>query len=154
MAATPATARRSGAAAARSRPVAQPKARRASLRVVSPPARSGALVPMSVVMGGVFTVLFAIAAVQAVLVQTQARIDAQTAANLAIVEQIDALDAQLAWIESPAGIEAWAKETGLVRAPGYIILSPVGEGALAAPVVADPFASKRLIHSGDEGTSG
>ena len=34
---------------------------------------------MSVVIGGVFTVLFAIAAVQAVLVQTQARIDAQTA---------------------------------------------------------------------------
>ncbi|MGB1505044.1 MAG: hypothetical protein ACPHDT_06115, partial [Acidimicrobiales bacterium] len=38
---------------------------------------------MSVVIGGVFTVLFAIAAVQAVLVQTQARIDGQKAENLA-----------------------------------------------------------------------
>jgi len=154
MAAATSTARRSATVAARPQPVAKSRQRRAPLQVVSPPARSGALLRMSMVMVGLFTILFAVAAVQAVLVQTQAHLDSRQAENLAVAEQIDALEAELAWIESPAGIEAWAKATGLVRAPGYVILSPVTEGALAAPVVADPFVSKRLVPAGEEASGG
>lgn len=139
------------AVAAQPRPAAKPQPRRAPLRVVRPDPRSRALGRMStLVLVGLFAILFAIAGLHAVLVQTQAHLDAQRAENLVVAEQIDALEAQLAWIESPAGIEEWAEAIGLVRAPGYAVLSPVADGALAAPSVADPFASKRPSPTGEE----
>ena len=151
---TPAS-RRLAAVAAQPRPAARPEPRRAPLRVVRPDPRSRALGRMStLVLIGLFAILFAIAGLHAVLVQTQAHLDAQRADNLVVAEQIDALEAQLAWIESPAGIEEWAAAIGLVRAPGYVVLSPVAEGALAAPSVADPFASKRSTPTGEEAAGG
>ena len=151
---TPAS-RRLAAVAAQPRPGARPEPRRAPLRVVRPDPRSRALGRMStLVLIGLFAILFAIAGLHAVLVQTQAHLDAQRADNLVVAEQIDALEAQLAWIESPAGIEEWAETIGLVRAPGYVVLSPVADGALAAPAVADPFASKRPTPTGEEAAGG
>ena len=151
---TPAS-RRLAAVAAQPRPAARPEPRRAPLRVVRPDPRSRALGRMStLVLIGLFAILFAIAGLHAVLVQTQAHLDAQRADNLVVAEQIDALEAQLAWIESPAGIEEWAETIGLVRAPGYVVLSPVADGALAAPAVADPFASKRPTPTGEEAAGG
>ena len=154
VAVTPAS-RRLAAVAAQPRPSAKPQPRRAPLRVVRPDRRSQALGRMStLVLIGLFAILFAIAGLHAVLVQTQASLDAQRADNAVVAEQIDALEAKLAWIESPAGIEEWAETAGLVRAPGYIVLSPAAEGALAAPAVADPFASKRPTPTGEEAAEG
>ena len=138
---TPAS-RRLAAVAAQPRPAARPEPRRAPLRVVRPDPRSRALGRMStLVLIGLFAILFAVAGLHAVLVQTQARLDAQRAANLVVVEEIDTLDAQLAWIESPAGVEEWAREAGLVRPPGHLVISIPPEGRLAPPTVTDPFAA-------------
>ena len=135
-----------GRLAAQLRPAARPQPRRAPLRVVRPDERTRALGRMStLVIVGLFAILFAVAGLHAVLVQTQARLDAQRAANLVVVEEIDTLDARLAWIESPAGVEEWARDAGLVRPPGHVVLPIVPEGGLAAPVVADPFASSRSL---------
>lgn len=133
--------------------VVQPKSapRRAPLRVVRPEDRARALGRMStLVIVGLFAILFAVAGLHAVLVQTQARLDAQRADNLAVIDEIDALEAQLAWIESPEHIEEWAAAAGLVRAPGHIVLPQIADGALAPPAIDDPFASKRPTPTGEE----
>lgn len=143
MAADPATRR---AAAAQRRPAPRPQPRRAPLRVVRPDERSRAVGRMgSLVVVALFGILFAVAGLHAVLVQTQAHLDAQRSANAAVVEEISALEAELAWIESPAGVEEWAAAAGLVRAPGYVILSPVPAGRLAPPTSADPFAVAPMV---------
>lgn len=146
---------RLAATAAQLRPAPRPQPRRAPLRVVGPDERTRALGRMStLVIVGLFAILFAVAGLHAVLVQTQARLDAQRAANLVVVEEIDSLDAQLAWIESPAGIEEWARGAGLVRPPGHLMVPTVPEGRLAPPTVADPFASSSSASAGEEAAAG
>ena len=87
-----------------------------------------------------FGVLFAIAGLHAVLVQTQAQIDAQRAANAEVQEQLDEVVAHLAWIDTPEGLEHWARTSGLIEAPEVVSLAPIPAGALAAPASGDPFA--------------
>lgn len=87
-----------------------------------------------------FGVLFAIAGLHAVLVQTQAQIDAQRATNAAVQEQLDEVVAHLAWIDTPEGLEHWARTSGLIEAPEVVSLAPIPAGTLAAPAPGDPFA--------------
>ena len=122
------------------RPARQAQPRRADLRVVRPDRRVvvvGALGTAVIIT--FFAVLFAIAGLHAVLVQTQARIDAQRAANAEVQEQLDDVVAQLAWIDTPEGLEHWARTSGLIEAPEVVSLAPVPIGALAAPTTDDPF---------------
>ncbi|MEM9465849.1 MAG: hypothetical protein AAGA90_10780 [Actinomycetota bacterium] len=133
---TTSTARRQPAA----RPARQAQPRRADLRVVRPDRRVivvGALGTAVIIT--FFGVLFAIAGLHAVLVQTQAQIDAQRAANAEVQEQLDDVVAQLAWIDTPEGLEHWARTSGLIEAPEVISLAPLPVGALPAPGAADPF---------------
>ena len=140
--AAPTAARRLQAAPARPARRPSPQPRRAPLRVVQPDARIRIVGTMgTLVVIALFGILFTIAGLHAVLVQTQARLDAQRAANATLVEEVVDLEAELAWLESPAGIEEWAEASGLVRAPGYAELAIVVPGQLAAPPAGDPFAS-------------
>ena len=85
--------------------------------------------------------LFAIAGLHAVLVQTQARIDAQRAANADVQAELDEVVATLAWIDTPEGLEQWARRSGLIQAPEVVSLAPLPAGALPAPGAGDPFAA-------------
>lgn len=134
--AAPTTARRAAA-----RPARQAQPRPANLRVVRPDHRVrvvGALGTAVVVT--FFAVLFVIAGLHAVLVQTQAQIDAQRAANAVVQAELDAVVADLAWSDSPEGLEQWARDAGLVQAPEVPTLVPMAPGALPPPASADPFA--------------
>lgn len=122
------------------RPARPAQPRRADLRVVRPDQRVvvvGALGTAVVIT--FFGVLFAIAGLHAVLVQTQAQIDAQRAANAEVQEQLDEVVAHLAWIDTPEGLEHWARTSGLIEAPEVVSLAPLPPGALPAPVEVDPF---------------
>ena len=132
------TARRTAAAP---RPARQAQPRRADLRVVRPDHRVlvvGALGTAVVVT--FFAVLFVVAGLHAVLVQTQAKIDAQRSANAEIQVQLDEVTADLAWIDTPEDLEQWARTNGLIEAPEVVSLMPVAPGALPAPTSANPFA--------------
>ena len=137
MAAASQTARRS--ATPRSNRPAQP--RRANLRVVRPDHRIRVVGAFGTgVVLALFAMLFIVASLHAVLVQTQAQIDAQRAANAEIQASVDTVTAELARIDSPEGLEAWALDAGLVQAPEVVILTPIAPGTLAAPASTDPFA--------------
>lgn len=114
--------------------------RRADLRVVRSDQRVAVVGALgTAVIITFFAVLFVIAALHAVLVQTQAKIDAQRAANATVQEQLDQVVAELAWIDTPKGLEQWARTSGLIEAPEVVSLTPVAPGTLPAPLVADPF---------------
>jgi len=111
-----------------------------NLRVVAPTRRGANLRLFGVTLFFVvFVALFSMAALHAVRVQTQAEIDSQRVENLAAAAELELAVAQLAWIDSPEGLEQWANERGLVEAPQVISLAPLLEGALGAPTSTDPF---------------
>lgn len=124
--------------AARPARTAQP--RQANLRVVRPDHRIRVVGMLgTAVVATFFAVLFIVAALHAVLVQTQAQIDAQRAANAAVQAELAVVNADLARVDSPEGLEQWAIDNGLVLAPEVVILSPVAPGTLAPPMSGDPF---------------
>ncbi len=126
---------------AAARPARQPQPRRADLRIVRPDHRVAVVGTLgSAVAITIFVVLFVIAGLHAVLVQTQAQIDAQRAANAQVQEELDDVVAALAWIDTPEGLEHWALTSGLIEAPEVVSLTPIAPGALPAPSSANPFA--------------
>ena len=88
----------------------------------------------------VFTSLIGVAGLHAVLVQTQAEIDAIHTENSALEVERNRLIASQAWHDSPEGLEELAAAAGLVLAADVVMLAPVPAGALAAPTTVDPFA--------------
>ena len=103
---------------AAARPARQVQPRRADLRIVRPDHRVAVVGTLgSAVAITIFVVLFVIAGLHAVLVQTQAQIDAQRAANAQVQEELDDVVAALAWIDTPEGLEHWALTSGLIEAP-------------------------------------
>ena len=122
------------------RPARTAQQRPANLRVVRPDHRVRVVGTMgTAVVITFFVVLFAIAGLHAVLVQTQARIDAQRSANAEIQLALDEVRATLAFIDSPEGLETWARQAGLVQAPEVLTLGRIAPGALPPPPSADPF---------------
>lgn len=99
----------------------------------------------------VFVALFSIAALHAVRVQTQAEIDAQRSDNLAAAAELELAVAELAWIDSPEGLEQWAVDHGLVEAPQVISLAPLAQGMLEPPTVGNPFAANVAQDAGAQG---
>ena len=85
----------------------------------------------------------ALAALHAVLVQNQARLDSLIVDNQARREQVDHLLAEIAYLDSPEGVAEQAVEAGLVPAAEPVTLSPVVPGALSRPLE-DPFGLARL----------
>lgn len=133
--------------AATSRPVRSKKAAprtaapdRSRLRVVPPDERARTVGTISTMVAGFFfAVLFALAGLHAVVVQTQADLDA---VNAEIAELEDARVhslAQLAWAESAAGLAEAAAAAGYVPAADPVNITLVPPGHLVAPATVDPF---------------
>ena len=127
---------------AAARPARQAQPRRADLRVVRPDRRVVVVGARgTAVIITFFAVLFAIAGLHAVLVQTQAQIDAQRSANAEVQEELDRVTADLAFLDTPEDLEQWARTSGLIQAPEVVSIAPMPIGTLAAPDAADPFAA-------------
>lgn len=120
-------------------PKSTPK--KADLRVVRAEERArtvGAI--SSIVASFFFVVLFALAGLHAVVVQTQAELD-EVNADITRLEELRVMRiADLAWAGSAVGLETTALAAGLVPAAEPAILTPVPPGGLAEPEFADPFA--------------
>ncbi|MEZ5244416.1 MAG: hypothetical protein R2707_04900 [Acidimicrobiales bacterium] len=134
------TARRVARPVRKSAP--KPAPRNAELRVVRAEDRArtvGAI--SSIVASFFFVVLFALAGLHAVVVQTQAELDGVNADIASLEEQRVMRLADLAWADSAVGLETTALAAGLVpAADSAIILTPVAPGELSAPQYVDPFA--------------
>ena len=88
---------------------------------------------------GLFAVCLALAALHAVLVENQASLDDLIQRNQQSQEQIDKLQAEIAYLDSPEGLAEQAQSVGLVPAAELAVLTPVGPGLLPPPVD-DPFS--------------
>ncbi|MDW3218519.1 MAG: hypothetical protein R8F63_07870 [Acidimicrobiales bacterium] len=133
-----ATSRPVRARKAQPRPAATPN--RARLRVVRPDERARTVGTISTMVAGFFfAVLFALAGLHAVVVQTQADLDAVNA-EIAELEdaRVDSL-AQLAWAESAAGLAEAAAAAGYVPAADPVNITLVPPGQLTPPATIDPF---------------
>ena len=120
----------------------KPAPRKADLRVVRAGDRArtvGAI--SSIVASFFFVVLFALAGLHAVVVQTQAELDGVNADITDLEEERIMRLADLAWADSAIGLETSALAAGLVpAADSAVILTPVPPGELTAPQFVDPFA--------------
>ena len=75
------------------------------------------------------------------LVQGQAQIDAINAENVVLETEVTRAVASLAAADSPEGLATQAAAAGLVESASLVMLTPVPDGALAAPIWVDPFGS-------------
>ena len=87
---------------------------------------------------GLFAVCLALAVLHAVLVENQASLDDLIAHNEQRYTQIDQLQAEIAYLDSPEGLADQAQLAGLVPAAELAVLTPVGPDRLAPPDT-DPF---------------
>ena len=122
----------------RATPKAAPK--RAELKVVRSDERARTVGAISTIAAAFFfIVLFALAGLHAVVVQTQADLDGVNADITALEELRVVRHADLARADSAVGIEEAALAAGLVPTAAPLILTPVSPGQLAPPASADPF---------------
>ena len=114
--------------------------RPAPLRVVSADERVRTVGTISTLVAlFFFAVLFSLAGLHAVVVQTQAELDGVNA-EIAELEELRVLTvAERVWSESVEGLAAAATEAGYVPAPDVVTLAPVPPGRLDAPTSANPF---------------
>lgn len=127
---------------ATSRPLRRRSAvpKRPALRVVRPDERARTVGAISTAVACFFfVVMFALAGLHAVVVQTQAELDAVNA-EIGTLEdvRIHAL-ADLAWAESAAGLAEAAAQAGYVPAADPENLPLVPPGRLDTPGSSDPF---------------
>lgn len=119
----------------------KPTPKKVDLRVVRAEERVrtvGAI--SSIVASFFFIVLFALAGLHAVVVQTQAELD-EVNADITRLEELRVVRiADLAWAGSAVGLETTALAAGLVPAAEPVIVTPVPPGGLAEPEFTDPFA--------------
>jgi len=125
-----ATGRSNPSSAARSAP---------ELRVVTVEDRVRTVGAMGTIFVAIMlATLFAIAALHAVVVNTQARIDGINEEISTLEDELEVRVADEAWLDSPAGVHEAAQRAGLVEAADVVALAPVPEGQLAPPGD-DPF---------------
>lgn len=122
-------------------PAPRPEPKRRDLEVAEAPAAArrsitdvGTLLAL-----GMFAVCLALAALHAVLVENQASLDDLIERNQLSRERIDQLQAEIAFLDSPEGLEEHARSVGLVPAAELVLLTPVGPGQLRPPVT-DQFS--------------
>ncbi len=119
---------------------ARPAPRRSPLRIVRPDERVRTVGAIGTLVAAFFfVVLFALAGLHAVVVQTQAEIDTINADIVALEEARDAAIARRAWFGSPVGLAEAALAAGLVPAPEVVMLTHVAPGQLDPPATPDPF---------------
>ncbi len=118
-----------------------PAPKKAQLRVVGPADRVRTVGAIGTgVAGFFFLVLFALAGLHAVVVQTQSELD-DVNSDIAALEELRVNTlADRAWSESAVGVETTALAAGYVPAPDLVILTPVPPGQLTPPERPDPFA--------------
>lgn len=91
-----------------------------------------------------FALLFALAGLHAVVVQTQSELD-DVNAEIADLEERRILTlAERVWSESVEGLAVAATSAGYVPAPDVVTLARVPIGQLAPPSSADPFGTRAL----------
>ena len=144
-------ASRSAGASARTN--AAPAPRRAPRRAPAPPrlsvvraeetTRSVGLLGSAIAVF-LFGTLLGLAALHATLVQAQAGLDSIVSENADRREQVDALLAEMAHLDSPEGVAEQALAAGLVAAPEVVTIAPLAPGALAAPT-ASPFGPRGAL---------
>lgn len=132
-------------AATTSRAVRKParsSARPARLEVVRPDERGRTVGTISTMVAlFFFALLFALAGLHAVVVQTQSELD-DVNAEIAELEELRILTlAERVWSSSVEGLAAAATEAGYVPAPDVVTLAPVPLGRLTPPNSADPFGT-------------
>ena len=122
-------------------PAARPERKSRELKVAEAPAAArrsisdvGTLLAL-----GMFAVCLALAALHAVLVENQASLDDLIEHNQQRREQIDQLQAEIAYLDSPEGLAEHAHSVGLVPAAELVVLTPLGPGLLPPPAT-DPFS--------------
>ena len=117
-----------------------PKSERPSpdLKVARSPARRSIGGIGTLLALGLFAVCLALAALHAVLVENQASLDDLVERNQQQYEQIDQLQAEIAYLDSPEGLAEQANLAGLVPSAELVVLTPVGPDRLPPPD-ADPF---------------
>lgn len=132
---------------------ARPPSSRARLRVVRPEERVRTVGTISTLVAGFFfAVLFALAGLHAVVVQTQAELDAVNT-DIADLEDVRVHSlAELAWAESAAGLAEAAAAIGYVPAANPANIPLVAPGRLDAPGSADPFRPGGAPHASADGT--
>ncbi|MEQ8841276.1 MAG: hypothetical protein RIB98_09865 [Acidimicrobiales bacterium] len=114
---------------------------KADLRIVRPEDRARTVGAISTIVACFFfVVLFALAGLHAVVVQTQAELDDINADITALEELRVERQADLAWAQSAVGLETTALAAGYVPAADTVILAPVPPGELTPPASFDPFA--------------
>lgn len=121
-------------------PAARPQRQSPDLKVARAPRAArrslGGIGTMAAL--GLFAVCLALAALHAVLVENQATLDELLKHNEQRYEQIEGLQAEIAYLDSPEGLADQAREAGLVPAADLAVLTPLGPNQLAPPG-ADPF---------------
>lgn len=123
------------------RPAGKAAPKKADLRVVRAEDRARTVGAISTIVASFFfVVLFALAGLHAVVVQTQAELDAVNADITSLEELRVMRQADLAWADSAVGLETTALAAGLVPAAETVILAPVPPGELTPPRFEDPFA--------------
>lgn len=139
---------RSASAAARSttaRRAARPATPARPLRVVKPTRTSRSVGALGTFVAlALFATLLALAALHAALVQTQAGLDELVTENAARRERVDELLAEIAHLDSPAGVAEQARSAGLVAVPEIGSIAPIRPGALAPPGP-DPFGLRAAV---------
>ena len=103
---------------------------RADLRVVRPARTGGARRMPLLVLGTFFAVLFAVAGMNAYVIQGQNRLDRLDNGIAARTEQLDRLTIELATLATPTRIQGAALDAGLVPPRDLVFLAP----AAAAPL--------------------
>ena len=105
------------------------------LRLVRRQRRERARLVGSAALGVIFAVLFVLAASQAVLVQGQLELDRLDRELAAREEARERLAVEVATLESPARLEAVARQLGMVDPPDVVFLDvPASPAVAAAPL--------------------
>ena len=136
--ATHAAARGSTGAVAPAHP--RPARKQRQLRVAAPPVRTRrSIADVGTLLAfGLFVLCLGLAALHAVLVENQAELDELSEQNGIRRQRIDQLQAEIADLDSPEGLERHARAAGLVAAAEIVTLVPVSPDRLLPPGV-DPF---------------
>lgn len=114
---------------------------RADLRVIRAHHRARTVGTLSTIVGTfILLLLFMLAGLHAVLVQTQATLDSVDAEISTLEVQRNEALAELAWHDSPDGLAEAASLAGLALATDVEMLAPVAEGELGPPIRPNPFA--------------
>lgn len=130
-----------GAALKSSAPAAKPQSQPKRLEVAPQPATARRSISDigTLLAVGLFLGFLALAALHALLVENQAALDDLVEQNQQRQEDIDQLQAEIAYLDSPEGLADQAESAGLVPSAELVVLRTPAAGLLTPPGD-DPFS--------------